>query len=103
MRVCTRQLICFVLLAVSACADTSRPASEPRVVYQQVKVAVPVGCVVNAPPKVVSVRDQDLQPPWDQRALGAKAETIKAQAGERMNYESKLEAATAGCKPVSSN
>lgn len=88
-------LFAGVLIALSSC--TSTPA-EPRVEYRTVPVAVSAGCVVERPEAVVPLNQQVSSDQWGALAPGAKAEAVLAQAGDRLNYEDRLEAATSGCK-----
>lgn len=81
-------------LLIAGCAATP----EPKSVLKTVPVATPVGCVVNrpAPPQTLLERFDDAT--WNTIAPGAKAQAVKVTAGERMNYQDELAAATSGCK-----
>lgn len=81
------------LLILSACST----ATETKTVNREVKVAVPVGCVVNRPQRPQRLLDLRNEAEWALLAPGAKAQAIRAQAGARMTYSDQLEAATAGC------
>lgn len=88
----------FALLLglLSACATA--PKAEPETRYKIAKAAVAVGCVVDRPAPPMPLNQRITPEEWEARAPGAHAESFKAQAGERMNYEDRLEAATSGCK-----
>lgn len=81
---------------LAACAH----APEQKIVLKPVPVATPVGCVVNrpSPPETLLVRISNEE--WAALAPGARARAVEAQAGERMNYQDALAAATSGCKDV---
>lgn len=87
----------FALLAgfLTGCAT---PEPETRVEYKTVSVPVSVGCVVDRPVPVRPLNEQIAPGQWGALAPGAKAEAVKSQAGERMNYSDELEASTSGCK-----
>lgn len=82
-------------LAVAGCATA--PMAPPEVVIRTAPVAVAVGCVVDRPAPVVPLNQQLTQGQWRARAPGARARTVQAQAGRRLNYEDALRAATAAC------
>lgn len=93
MRSCIeRALLGGLLILLCGCATA--PVPPPRTI----SVAVAVGCVVDrpAPPPALNARLSSDQ--WEQLAPGAKAQSVLAQAGVRMNYQDELGAATAGCK-----
>lgn len=92
MRTGIGSLVCLGLLA--GCAG--KP--EIETVYKQVPVAVAVGCVVDRPESPLSLNARVSADEWGQRAPGAKAASVEAQAGIRMNYQDRLEASTAGCR-----
>ena len=81
---------------LSACAAHA-PAPEPSIVYRDAAVAVPVGCVVDRPAPVVPLRERVAPAEWRIRAPGAKVQAIAAQAGRRMNHQTRTDAATSGC------
>lgn len=81
---------------LSACAARVAPP-EPAIVYRDAPIAVATGCVVDRPAAPAALRDQVPAPAWAARAPGAKAQAIRAQAGRRLNFETRLEAATSGC------
>jgi len=81
---------------LSACA-THAPAPEPSIVYRDAAIAVPVGCVVDRPAPVLPLRARVAPAEWRTRAPGAKAQAIAAQAGRRMNHQTRTDAATSGC------
>lgn len=81
---------------LSACAAHA-PAPEPSIVYRDAAVAVPVGCVVDRPAPVVPLRERVAPVEWRTRAPGAKVQAIAAQAGRRMNHQTRTDAATSGC------
>jgi hypothetical protein len=74
------------------------PEPEVKIEYRTVPVPVSVGCVVDKPAPVRPLNKQIAPEQWETLAPGAKAEAVKAQAGERMNYSDELEASTSGCK-----
>lgn len=96
MQRCARSLVLAGVLMLGGCAG-ARPV-EPEIRYQQVPVAVAAPCVVDRPAEVTPLNRRVPQGDWDARAPGAKAATIEGQAGERLNYEDRLRAATAGCR-----
>ena len=81
---------------LSACAAHA-PAPEPSIVYRDAAVAVPVGCVVDRPAPIVPLRERVAPAEWRTRAPGAKVQAIAAQAGRRMNHQTRTDAATSGC------
>lgn len=87
----------IIALALAGCTKT-------RIITEQVpvEVYVPVatGCVAETgrPDRVTPLRDTITEDEWQARAPGTKAETIRAQAGRRMNYEDEDRAATSGCQ-----
>lgn len=86
------------VIALAGCTTTPQP--ETRTEYQIVKVAVAAPCVVNRPAPVVPLKEQVAPEVWVALAPGSKAQAVKAQIGERMNYEDRLSAATSGCSEV---
>lgn len=80
---------------LTGCAGST---PEVRVEYRTVPVPVSVGCVVDRPAPIRPLNEQITPEQWERLAPGAKAEAIRAQAGERMNYSDRLEASTSGCK-----
>lgn len=93
MRSCIERAVLGGLL-ILLCGCATAPVPQPRTI----SVAVAVGCVVDrpAPPQALNARLSRDQ--WEQLAPGAKAQSVLAQAGERLNYQDSLRAATAGCK-----
>jgi hypothetical protein len=85
-----------ILLSLSACAGRE----EVETVHDPVPVVVTAPCIAaqGLPAKVTPLRDQISAADWDKRPPGAKAKTVEAQAGARLNYEDALAAATSGCK-----
>lgn len=93
-----RCLIVSLIGAFSLAGCASHlPKPEPEVHYQTVPVPVPVGCVVKRPDLVVPLNKTMTPSQWQARAPGAKAATIEAQAGRRLNFEDQLRAATSAC------
>jgi hypothetical protein len=84
------------LVLLAACAGRT-PAPEPEIRYQDVPVAIATGCVVDRPTPPASLSSRVPAAEWTRRALGAKAQAVRAQAGQRMNYEDALAASTSGC------
>ncbi|WP_164523640.1 hypothetical protein [Sphingomonas sp. S-NIH.Pt15_0812] len=83
---------------LSACAaQLPAPAPEPSIVYRDAAVAVPVGCVVDRPAPVVPLRERIAPAEWRTRAPGAKVQAIAAQAGRRMNHQTRTDASMSGC------
>lgn len=80
---------------LSGCATPGE--QPPEIVYKEVKVAVATGCVVDRPEEVQPLNKRIPADTWASLAPGAKAQAVKAQAGDRLNYEDELRAATAGC------
>lgn len=96
MRSSPRFALCAVLLiALAGCKTTP---VEPEIRYETVYVPVSVGCVVDKPAPVRPLNEQIAPEQWGALAPGAKAEAVKAQAGDRLNYSDELEASTSGCK-----
>lgn len=91
-----RSRIGLVALAglLASCGD--KP--EPRIVLKPVPVATPVGCVVDRPDAPVALAVRISDETWAMLAPGAKARAFEAQAGERLNYEDRLAAATSACR-----
>ena len=85
--------------SLSACA-AQLPTPEPTIVYRDAPIAVAAGCVVDRPAPVVPLRDRVPAAEWAARAPGAKAQAIAAQAGRRMNHQTRTDAATSGCTPA---
>lgn len=97
-----RSLSVWILaLALASCGQPTPPV-EPSIVYREVKVPVAVGCVSQRPTPPVAANARISADQWAALAPGAQAEVMKAQAGEHMNYEDKLNAATSGCKDAPS-
>ena len=99
MRLRSRSALQVGLLTLAGCSPSvvdQRPA-EPKVIYKDVPVAVAVGCVRNRPGAVAPINAQIAADKWGAMPTGAKAEAVRAQAGDRMNYEDRLGAATSGC------
>ncbi|WP_066550771.1 hypothetical protein [Sphingomonas sp. CCH15-F11] len=87
-------LMVFSLLLLASCAG---PRIEERIVYRDVSVPVPVGCVVNRPEPVTPLRRRYSGPQWAALAPGARAHALRAQGNERLNHEQAQEAALSGC------
>lgn len=68
--------------------------------YRELPVAVAVGCVKDRPTAPQSLAERFTDDEWASLAPGAMARAVQAQAGDRMNYTDRLEAATKGCKPA---
>lgn len=66
--------------------------------YRELPVAVAVGCVKDRPAALQSLLERISDEEWAALAPGAMARAVQAQAGERLNYEDRLEAATKGCR-----
>lgn len=88
-----------LLIALPSCTNTV--AREPAIRFQDVNIAVPVGCVVNRPEPVRPMNTQISNEAWDSLPPGSKARAVEAQGGDRMNYTDRLEAATKGCADTS--
>lgn len=86
-------------LLLSACARPT-PDKEPRVQFETVLVPVATGCIAEGgrPTEVKPLKEQMSREQWGALAPGAKASSVQAQVGDRLNYEDALEAATSGCK-----
>lgn len=82
-------------LALAGCGGSQ---ARPEVHYETVPVVVTAPCVVNRPTAPVSLKQAIPDAQWAQMPTGAKARAVEAQAGRRLNYEDRLEAATAGCR-----
>lgn len=85
-----------LVAGLAGCAGRA-PPPEPAIVYRDVPTAVAVGCVVDRPVAPDALRVRVPAAEWAQRAPGAKAQAVLAQAGRRMNHETAAAAATAGC------
>lgn len=96
---CSMRFIATVFSVALLAGCGTRPALEPAVQYREAAVAVAAGCVVDRPtaPAPLNVRVGAAE--WAARAPGAKAQSVRAQAGARLNYEERLAAATAACPP----
>ena len=86
-------------LLIAGCAG---PTPEPRTVLKPVPVATPVGCVVGRPTPPPTLLERISDPDWAALAPGAKARAVEGTAGDRMNYQDELAAATSGCKDAPS-
>jgi hypothetical protein len=86
-------------MLVAGCSPTLQRV-EPEVEYREVPVAVATGCISGEgrPAKGQTLKQQYSAAQWRAKPVGAKAEAVKARAGERMNYADALESATSGCK-----
>jgi len=84
------------LVLLAACAGRP-PRVEPTVEYREAAVAIATGCVVDRPAPVTPLSSRVPAGEWARRAPGAKAQAVRAQAGQRLNYEDALRASTAGC------
>ncbi len=94
---------CLTLVSSLALAGCATRLTTPEIRIETVPVAVAVGCVVDRPADVVPLNKAMTREQWMARAPGAKAETIKAQAGTRQNYEDALKAATSACTDAPKN
>lgn len=83
------------LLVLAGCQHAAESPAKP---YRELPVAVAVGCVQDRPVAPQSLRERYSDAEWASLAPGAMARAVQAQAGERMNYADKLDAATKGCK-----
>lgn len=87
------------VLALAACAAPKPPAAVGE---KPVPYAVPVatGCVATSgrPSRPQPLAQRYTPQQWAALATGAKANTVAAQAGARMNYEDEAAAATSACK-----
>lgn len=93
MRAGLGSLVCLGLLA--GCGGNQ---ADPETAYRQVPVAVAVGCVKDRPEPPASISERVPAEEWVARAPGAKAASVEAQAGIRMNYQDRLAASVAGCR-----
>lgn len=66
--------------------------------YRELPVAVAIGCVKDRPTAPQSLKERISDEEWAMLAPGAMARAVQAQAGDRLNYEDRLEAATKGCR-----
>lgn len=89
-------LVGLALAGLTACAH--KPADAPRGAYRELPVAVAVGCVRDRPAPPPRLLDAYTDAEWEALAPGAMAYAFLAQAGERLNYTDRLEAATKGCR-----
>lgn len=87
------------LILLAGCANN--PPIKPVPLEVPVEVAIPVatGCIPPGatPTRPLSLKGRYTTEQWAALAPGAKQEAIKAQAGDRMNYTDRLQAATSGC------
>lgn len=90
-----RTLLGGLLSLLCGCSATTA-IPPPRII--SVAVAVAVGCVVDRPAPPVALNTRVPNDQWDRLAPGAKAQSVLGQAGERLNYQDALAAATSGCK-----
>lgn len=91
----SRPIALVALLLVAGCGGRARPAPEVRI--ETAPVIVAAGCVRGRPAAIVPLKARIPADEWARRAPGAKARSIEAQAGERMNHADALAAATSGC------
>lgn len=96
----TVALFLAVALVISVCGCARNPPPEPSTIYKTVEVRVPSPCVTDRPPEVQPLNRRVPPANWAALAPGAKAQSVKAQAGERMNYEDKLRVATNACPEI---
>lgn len=99
MRSTMRTFSLGTLIALAACAKPDvRPIIEE--VPVEVPVAVATGCVATSgrPAGVKPLKDEIAPDEWKRRAPGARAEAVRAKAGQRQNYAEALMAATSACK-----
>ena len=94
---------CMTLVSSLSLAGCATMPSTPEIRIETVPVAVAIGCVVDRPAEVVPLNKAMTHEEWLRRAPGAKAETIRAQAGARQNYEDVLKAATSACTDAPKN
>ena len=94
MRSCIERAVLGGLLTL-LCGCTATTAIPPP---RTISVAVAVGCVVDRPVPPAALTTRVTSDQWGTLAPGAKAQSVLAQAGVRMNYQDELGAATAGCK-----
>lgn len=87
-----------LMIALCLLAGCGGTAPRPEVHYKTVPVVVTAPCVVDRPEKPTGLKAIIPDEQWAQMPTGAKAQAVKAQAGRRLNYEDRLEAATAGCR-----
>lgn len=85
-----------LLILLSACASAPKP--EPEAGVRTYPEAVAIGCVKDRPERPQSLLERFSDEVWARLAPGAMARAVEAQGGERLNYEDRLSAATAGCK-----
>lgn len=86
--------------ATSLLAGCQHVQPEKQIEYRTATVAVSAPCVVDPPQRVTPLNQQMTPDQWNARAPGAKAEAVKAQAGDRLNYEDRQAASTSGCPVV---
>jgi hypothetical protein len=89
-----RIALCW-LLVLAGCQHAPESPAKP---YRELPVVVAVGCVQNRPMAPQSLRERYSDDQWTALAPGAMARAVQAQAGDRLNYADKLDAATKGCK-----
>ncbi len=89
-------ILLTVVAALSACTRTVTVTEEK---FTKVPIMVPTACVgaQGRPDQVAPLNRRVSGQEWVQRAPGAKAKAMQAQAGRRMNYADELAAATSAC------
>lgn len=97
MRCSMRSITTASSLALLAACAGQAPRAEPAVEYREAAVPVATGCVVDRPAPVMPLASRVPAAEWARRAPGAKAQAVRAQAGQRLNYEDALRASTSGC------
>ena len=86
-------------LSLAACG-TDRPRSAGDELPQAYAVPVSSPCIAaeGRPAKVKPLNQRYPREQWATMPIGAKAQAVAAQGGERMNYEDRSEAATSACR-----
>lgn len=94
---CLKLVSSLLLLALAGCAHRD-PDTPPKLDTITVLVPVATGCIAPSgrPAPVIPLKERYTEE-WQAMPPGAKASAVQAQAGDRLNYEDALRAATSGC------
>ena len=100
MRCATRTFSLALALTLAACGGGGeQPKSAGETAPERYAAPVAVGCVgrEGKPAEVQPLNQRYSDEEWAAMPLGAKASAVAAQGGERLNYEDRQRASTAGC------
>ena len=95
MTLASSTLMAVALGSIAGCAHTPEQVIVEKPV--EVKVPVPVPCVVNKPSEPGSLRDKVDRTTWSYMTTDQREKLVGAQALDRKAYGDALTAETAGC------